>query len=387
MLADHLSMYWFDLRQQFGVAGVLLAVAGVGFLWARRPRYGVLLALLYLVNVAFAFNYNVGDAHVFYLPSHLVVALCAACGVAGLASLPRLPRPMHVAVVALSIVYAGARGYRDFPALDRSGDRRAFDLLAQMTHGLDDQRAIFLVDFSWQIANGVSYFTSVVRPEVATARVRDVLLYAPALVDDNLAAGRFVALTERAAHVLAESYGDLFDIERDPSMPRARPLADVARSVAPGTRYVLCVLKPTRDFTLDRRAVEDAVAILTGAAAASTSSAAPPGAAFPTGDYVVVAGVSGRRPALVEGSNVPFARRVILDSAPVDIRMESWLSSDTIRRMGFGHVVAARRHTAILERGVSFVAFDRDGSPLATEYDAGLFAPAERYLIRRRMVR
>ena len=38
--------------------------------------------------------------------------------------------------------------------------------------------------------------------------------------------------------------------------------------------------------------------------------------------------------------------------------MESWLAADTIRRMGFGHVVAAHRHTLIVERGVSFVAFD-----------------------------
>ena len=41
--------------------------------------------------------------------------------------------------------------------------------------------------------------------------------------------------------------------------------------------------------------------------------------------------------------------------------MESWLASDTIRRMGFGHVIAARRHTLIVERGVSFAAFDERG--------------------------
>ncbi len=45
--------------------------------------------------------------------------------------------------------------------------------------------------------------------------------------------------------------------------------------------------------------------------------------------------------------------------------MESWLAADTIRRMGFGHVVAARQHTLIVERGVSFVAFDGSGRALA----------------------
>jgi hypothetical protein len=55
--------------------------------------------------------------------------------------------------------------------------------------------------------------------------------------------------------------------------------------------------------------------------------------------------------------------------------------------MGFGHVIAARRHALIVERGVSFVAFDRNGSPLATEYAAGLFARPRRYLIGASMVR
>ena len=35
--------------------------------------------------------------------------------------------------------------------------------------------------------------------------------------------------------------------------------------------------------------------------------------------------------------------------------MESWLAADTIRRMGFGQVIAARHHTLIIERGVSLV--------------------------------
>ena len=45
--------------------------------------------------------------------------------------------------------------------------------------------------------------------------------------------------------------------------------------------------------------------------------------------------------------------------------MESWLASDTIRRMGFGHVIAARQHTLIVERGVSFAAFDERGRAAA----------------------
>ena len=62
--------------------------------------------------------------------------------------------------------------------------------------------------------------------------------------------------------------------------------------------------------------------------------------------------------------------------------MESWLSADTIRRMGFGHVIAARRHTLIVERGVSFAAFDSAGRPMRTAYASNIFAPQPRYLVK-----
>src|SRR5262249_37407535 len=145
--------------------------------------------------------------------------------------------------------------------------------------------------------------------------------------------------------------------------PRIGPLTDMASTVAPGTRYVLCVLKPTKDYTLDRVDLDTAMRNLS-----------PSAVSLPAGDYVVVAGVAGPTPARVPGSDFPFAERVNLEGVPVEVRMESWLAADTIRRMGFGHVIAARHHTLIVERGVSFAAFDSSGAPLATEYAAGLFA-------------
>jgi hypothetical protein len=50
--------------------------------------------------------------------------------------------------------------------------------------------------------------------------------------------------------------------------------------------------------------------------------------------------------------------------------------------MGFGHIVAARQHTLIVERGISFVAFDAFGRPLRSGYEDGIFAPQPRYLIK-----
>jgi len=90
--------------------------------------------------------------------------------------------------------------------------------------------------------------------------------------------------------------------------------------------------------------------------------------------------MAGERPALVEAAPRPFARSVRLGGLPVDIRMESWLAADTIRRMGFGQVIAGRHHTLIVERGVSFVTFDESGRALRSAYGSSIFAPEARYL-------
>ena len=81
------AMYWFDLRQQFGVPGVALAALGTAYVMVRWPRRGLLLMLVYLANLAFAWTYNVGDAYIFFLPSHYVVALFAGAGVAAILAL------------------------------------------------------------------------------------------------------------------------------------------------------------------------------------------------------------------------------------------------------------------------------------------------------------
>ncbi len=98
------------------------------------------------------------------------------------------------------------------------------------------------------------------------------------------------------------------------------------------------------------------------------------------GDYAVVAGVLGAaaraREPVVAPAVPPRGRR--WTASTVEVRMESWLASDTIRRMGFGHVVAARHHTLIVERGVSFVAFDAAGRAARSGYASDIFAPQPR---------
>jgi len=367
LLADHAAMYWFDLRQQFGVVGPLLAAAGLAALASQNWRRAVLILVLFTTNLAFAYSYNVGDAHVFYLPSHLFIALLTAPAMAAAARVNR--RGIAIAA-ALVIADAGVRGYRDFPALDRSSDTRPAQVVAALTAGLDDRHSILLADLNWQVQNGLSYFASATRPEVAWARMPDVLLYAPALIADNAAIGRQVTLTPRARATALSAYGPLLDITTDPRVIVPR-LAEAGSNLPPGTRYVVAVLRPSRDLALDRAELTRLLETVTRGPVA-----------LPEDDYAAVAGVTGRPPLLTVQSMRPFSQRLTIDQTDVEIRMESWLTSDTIRRMGFGHVVAARRHTLIVERGVSFVAFDADGRPIRTAYASNIFTPQPRYLVR-----
>jgi hypothetical protein len=309
---------------------------------------------------------------VFYLPSHLLIALLAAPGIVLIGRLGPLAAPAAATMLAL---YAGSRAWHDFPALDRSRDTRPEALIQALTTGLDDRREILLEDVNWQIGNGLSYFAEVKRPEIAYARMPDVALYAPALVADNQAIGRGVALTERARSTIAALYGPLLPITRDPRVA-VPSLAETVRSIPSGTRYALCVLRPSRDLALDADDLTAALLALTGHRLN-----------LPAGDYAVVAGEAGRVPDLMIADDAPFDRTVKLDGIDVEVRMDSWLASDTIRRMGFGHVVAAHRHTLIVERGVSFAAFDAGGVPIRTAYRSNIYAPQPRYLIDNRGVK
>jgi hypothetical protein len=161
----------------------------------------------------------------------------------------------------------------------------------------------------------------------------------------------------------------LLRIARDPRVPTSG-LTEAIAGVPLGSRYVLCALKPS-DV---KRQTDD----LARALDQLTAMQAPQ---LPVGDYLAIAGRVGQAPEIVVAADRPFRRQLLLHGVAVEIRMDSWLASDTIRRMGFGHVVAAHQHTLIVERGLSFATFDDDGTPIRTAYAANIFAPEPRYLI------
>jgi hypothetical protein len=178
-------------------------------------------------------------------------------------------------------------------------------------------------------------------------------------------------LTARAAATLTAAYGPLLPVERD-SRVTITTLAETVRDLPAGTRYVLCALKPSREFTLDAADLAAAVKTLTG----------QPLSMLADSDYAAIAGRVGEPPQYIAAARRPSWRTVQIGGVDVEIRMESWLASDTIRRMGFGHVIAARQHTLIVERGISFAAFDERGQPIRIAYAANIFAPQPRFIVR-----
>jgi hypothetical protein len=189
------------------------------------------------------------------------------------------------------------------------------------------------------------------------------------LVRDNVTGGRQVIASEQATRILKESYGPLLATDPDTA---STSLSEFVRAIPRGSRYAMCVVKQSQDMAIDRAEVTAALLAL--------------GTATPLFDplpaFVIVAGVAGEAPILFEGADRPFRRAARIAGTPVEVRMDAWMTSDTIRRMGFGHVIAARHHTLIVERGVSIVAFDESGTALQTAYFSGIFALPPRNLIR-----
>jgi hypothetical protein len=368
VVADRLRMYSFDLRQQFGWPAILIALVGGVHMLRRDPRRASLLLLIYAASVLFALGYNVGDAYVFLLPSHLTVALLVPPGIVAIGRAIRAQR--LVAAVLLAAV--GARIYIDYPALDRGHDRRPVEVIDALARHFNATTGVLVTSLNWQIQNGLSYYTKVHHPEFVHARLADVSLYLPALVRDNHAIDRSVAVTSNAKTDIEAAYGPLFDLDADPRASTPR-LADIVRALPEGTRYVLTVLRPLDEFPIDLEELQTAVGAVSGGTRVSLDP----------GDYSVLAGRMGATPAFTTANNRPFRRSVDLEGVSVQIRMDSWLAFDTIRRMGFGHVIVDRHHALIVERGISFVAFDDRGEVIRSAYRANIFAPEPRYLVRR----
>jgi transmembrane protein TMEM260 (protein O-mannosyltransferase) len=370
-LKRRVGMYQFDLTQQIGVPGI--ALAGIGMLWLlTRPRLALLVASAWLTAFVFAYTYNVGDTHVFFLPSHQMVMLACACGTAGMLALarraPAVVRPWVLSATALVLIaYPLWRAWDTWPAVDRHADQRPVAWLSAVARGLGEPD-VLLADVNWQLGNGFDYYQKHLHPELNMVRATDAILTLSTLVHNNLEDGRHVYATPVARAVTLAAYGDLFTFTADPAVD-ARPLSQRIAALPAGTPYVLALLAPYPDLVFDTQELADACRLLTKG---TTILGHEP-------SYTVMAGRVGEQPSFVRRSDLPW--REAIDDVWLDVRMESWIPPDTIRRAGFGHVIAGRRHVLTLERGVSFIALSGSGEPVLATYASSLFAPLPRFRV------
>jgi hypothetical protein len=364
-LSERAAMWLWDARQQFGVIGIALAVIGVVRLWRSTRPWALLVVIAYAMSTAFALTYNVGDPHVFFLPSHLFTAFAAAAALAPGTSGTHRATISHVLAV-LVIAYAAWRGWETWPRVDRHGDRRGDALVARMTAGIDEDRAVLLSGLDWQTENALLYAARHERRNLAWVRLADVMPHLPFFVRDNHRIGRDVVVTSGAAEQIVAAYGPYFPLFQDP-LPAA--LADVAGALPTGTPFVLCLLSPN-DESFDPDDFQQALGSLTGGRGEPQAVAR----------YQVWAGVTGAAPAFSHRSDRPFREEISLLGDRMTIQMDGWLPFDTFRRGGFGRVLRGREPVLTVERGVSLVWFPADGAPRVV-YAGGLYAPSPRFRI------
>jgi hypothetical protein len=362
-VADRFRLYTFDARQQFGSAGWVLMATGAVALWRTSRPWAVLVLLAYLVNTIFAFTYNVGDPHVFFLPGHYFAAFVMGCFIA---TAMRGTRFAAVVMAIFAACYVTWRGYDTWPAADRHLDDRAERMGQRLTIGLDERDALLVTSLNWQIENLLLYDTRYRATNVAWTRLADVFLHFPMLVKENQIGRRDIVLTPIAAAQVASAFGPLFAVTPDP-FPPTPTLSSTVASIPRGALYALTVLTPPRDEVLDEEDLEDAIVALTGGAPPTRIEAA----------YEVIVGLAGEAPTYYRSSTRPFRDRVHLVEGDMEIRMESWVPLETFRRGGFGHVILDRERMMFIERGLSLAWRE----PTQQFYAAGLYALRPRFRI------
>jgi hypothetical protein len=348
----------------------------------------------YIVNTAFALTYNVGDTHVFLLPGHFFTAFAAGAGMACIATymptdpLPglstfalratalRKPRPTRqmlgltptIKAVAVGLVlgFVGWRGWTTWPMTDRHLDRRADQFVERTFFGLTPRDALLVTRMTWDQENAL-YAAHYSPHAIPWVRLNEVRLHFPHLVRDNLSIGRDVVLTADAAASVVAAYGSHFPVVRD-TFPPAPPLAETVGRIPRGAPYAMTILTPLPDYALDEDDLTGALRALTGRSRREN------------GRYEVIAGVAGETPRLHMATDRPVVRDIMIAGDRLRVRLDSWLPFDTFRRGGFGHVLLGRKRILFIERGVSLVWLQRDGSP-EVAYAGGVYAPQPRYRI------
>ena len=169
------------LRQQFGLAGVVLGLVGV---WKQleRPSVQILsLVATFVLYSLYAIGYNTTDSYVYLLPAYVLSALWIAQGahyvLSSLAgSQRRWSKPLAtmscLALLALPLVSLRT----NLPAVDSSHDYTAYDYGTQVFDYVPNRSIVISASDAHTFT--LWYFAQVVRAEKALAIIdRDLLGY------------------------------------------------------------------------------------------------------------------------------------------------------------------------------------------------------------------
>ncbi|MGI8650211.1 MAG: glycosyltransferase family 117 protein [Rubrobacter sp.] len=85
-LLGRLSLYGDDLARNLGPSLVVVAVVGVFVLARRDVAACVLLALVFLLNLGYALEYEIEDVEIYFIPTYLVLSLLLTVGTGVLTS-------------------------------------------------------------------------------------------------------------------------------------------------------------------------------------------------------------------------------------------------------------------------------------------------------------
>jgi len=132
------------LAQQFTWPGLGLGLVGIWDLWDRERDYFIFSLISFSGTVVYALSYNTTDSYVYLIPSYLLFALWIGRGASFLLSEMLYPwitkrwdlassRPHLLSFVSLPLLLLPMfLVYSNYPVLDLSEDRAAYDYAAQV---------------------------------------------------------------------------------------------------------------------------------------------------------------------------------------------------------------------------------------------------------------
>jgi hypothetical protein len=135
------------LREQYGIAGILLGLLGISNSVKRRSRWAALLLLTFALYSAYAMGYNTTDSYVYLLPVYFLFALWIAHGAQSVGSAidrsqSSWARPMAAVAGALLLLLPMASLLVKLPQVDLSSDYTAYEFGSQVFAQVPDGAVI-----------------------------------------------------------------------------------------------------------------------------------------------------------------------------------------------------------------------------------------------------